>query len=201
MATYKWVAEKAIPFLKKDSNMGLTKLKEELETTYNVTIGYHTVCQGRQKALEKIFGSWDESFTYLFNFKAEVELKMPGSVVEIDVLENEDGVYFHQFFCAFKPCIDGFINGCRPYLSIDSIALNGAWNGHLASATSIDGHNWMFPVAFGFFQSETTDNWTWFMQQLHKAIGDQSPLAISSDACKGLENAVKYVFSAAEHRE
>lgn len=59
----------------------------------------------------------------------------------------------------------------------------------------------MFLVAFRFFQSEITDNWTWFMQQLHKAIGDQSPLAISSDACKGLENAVKYVFSAAEHRE
>mgnify|MGYP003702616555 FL=1 len=81
--------------------------------------------------------------------------------------EIVDGVYFHIFYCALKPSIDGFTNGCRPYLSIHSTALNGSWNGQLASATSIDGHNWMFLVAFVFFQSETTYNWTWFMQQLH----------------------------------
>ena len=59
----------------------------------------------------------------------------------------------------------------------------------------------MYPVAFGFIDGETTDNWTWFMTQLHKAIGDLPVLAISSDACKGLENAVKNVFPRAEHRE
>ena len=59
----------------------------------------------------------------------------------------------------------------------------------------------MYPVAFGFIDGETTDNWTWFMTQLHKAIGDLPVLAISSDACKGLENAVKNVFTRAEHRE
>jgi transposase-like protein len=57
------------------------------------------------------------------------------------------------------------------------------------------------PVAFGFIDGETTDNWTWFMTQLHKAIGDLPVLAISSYACKGLENAVKNVFPQAEHRE
>jgi hypothetical protein len=59
----------------------------------------------------------------------------------------------------------------------------------------------MYPFAFGFIDGEATDNWTWFMTQLHKAIGDLPILAISSDACKGLENAVKKVFPQAEHRE
>jgi hypothetical protein len=40
-------------------------------------------------------------------------------------------------------------------LSIDSTALNSRWNGHLTSATSMDGHNWMFPIAFEFFEYET----------------------------------------------
>lgn len=35
------------------------------------------------KADEHIFGTWEESFCYLFNFKAEAELRMPASVVEI----------------------------------------------------------------------------------------------------------------------
>jgi hypothetical protein len=39
------------------------------------------------------------------------------------------------------------------------------------------------------------------MTQLHKAIGDLPVLAISSNACKGLENAIKNVFPQAEHRE
>jgi hypothetical protein len=36
-----------------------------------------------KKADEHIFGTWEESFCYLFNFKAEAELRMPASVVEI----------------------------------------------------------------------------------------------------------------------
>ncbi|KAF0908734.1 hypothetical protein E2562_028359 [Oryza meyeriana var. granulata] len=49
MASYKWVAEKAIPFLKKNPNMGTKKLKEELKTKYNVTIGYHTLWQDKSQ--------------------------------------------------------------------------------------------------------------------------------------------------------
>ena len=39
------------------------------------------------------------------------------------------------------------------------------------------------------------------MSQLHKAIGHLPVLAICTDACKGLEKAVKDVFPQAEHRE
>uniref|UniRef100_A0A0A9HXW0 MULE transposase domain-containing protein n=1 Tax=Arundo donax TaxID=35708 RepID=A0A0A9HXW0_ARUDO len=106
-----------------------------------------------------------------------------------------------MFFCALNPCIDGFATGCRPYLSIDSTALNGRWNGHLAAATAIDGHNWMYPIAYGFIDSETEDNWIWFMTQLQKTIGSPPHLAICTDACKGLENAVKNVFPHADQRE
>ena len=150
MASYHWVAEKAIPFLKKDANMGAKKLQKELDEKYNVTIGYGTVWSGRQIAAEKIFGTWEESFALLFNFKAEVELKMPGSVVEIHVINKDDGVYFYKFFCCFKPSIDGFLNGCRPYLSIDSTAPNGRWDGHMPSAVALDGHH-IFIVGFLLF--------------------------------------------------
>jgi len=200
MADYKWVADKAAPFLLLHPNLGAKELQEHLEQKYNVTLSYWVVWKGRQKAMDKIFGKWEESFELLFRFKAEVEMRSPGSVVEVDVQADGDGVYFRRFFCCFKACIDGFMNGCRPYLSVDSTALNGRWNGHLASATGVDGHNWMFPVAFGFFQSETTDNWTWFFEQLRRCIMIPH-LAISSDACKGLENAVKDMYPWAEHRE
>jgi len=42
---------------------------------------------------------------------------------------------------------------------------------------------------------------SWFLQQLQKAIGNPPYLAISSNACKGIENAIKQVYPWAEHRE
>ena len=56
--------------------------------------------------------------------------------------------------CALKPGIDGFLEGCRPHLSIDATTLNGRWNGHLAAVVAVDGHNWMYPLAYGFIASE-----------------------------------------------
>ena len=114
--------------------------------------------EGKTKSNENLYGEM------LFNFKAEVEKRSPGSVVEIDTEVSEaDDVKFSKFFMALKPCIDGFKAGCHPYLSIDSSFLTGKWNVQLVASNALDGHNWMFPVVVGLFQSETEASWTWFM--------------------------------------
>lgn len=181
--------------------MGAAEILDILADTYKIELNYQTVWYGRQRAADKIFGKWDDSFDLLYRLKAEIELRAPGSVVEIDTVTVDGNVHFSRFFCAFEGSIEGFLSGCRPYLSIDSTSLNGLWNGHMPAALALDGHNWMFPVAFGFFDSETKDNWIWFMEQLRKAIGQVPNLAICTDACKGLESAVAKVFPWAEQRE
>jgi hypothetical protein len=105
-------------------------------------------------------------------------------------------------FVGIKACVDGFLVGCRPYLGVDFSHLTSKYNGQLAAATTVDGHNWMYPVAYGIFYKETKANWIWFMKQLKKAIGTPCGLTIHTDACKGLETAVHKVFGdAVEHRE
>jgi hypothetical protein len=148
-----------------------------------------------------LFGKLDDSFDWLYRFKAEVDMRSPGSILEIDTETIDDKVHFKRFFCCFKAAIDGFKYGCRPYISIDSTALYGLWNGHMPAAQALDGHNWMYPLAFGFFISETKENWTWWMEQLSKAIGPMDKLAVCTDACKGLEAAVAKVFPNCEQRE
>lgn len=69
-------------------------------------------------------------------------------MIEIDTVEVCGKVYFHRFFCALRLCIDGFLEECRPYISINSTALNVRWNGHFATATSVDGRHWMYPLSF-----------------------------------------------------
>jgi hypothetical protein len=184
-----------------DPSMGPKQLWKELQDEHKCEIHYDTVAAGRKIAMKELFGSWEKSFQMLYNWRADVPKHSPNNVIEIDIQMVDGKVHFHRFFCALSPCIEGFLEGCRPYLSIDSTALNGRWCGHLAATTALYGHNWMYPVAFGFIDGETTDNWKWFMNELHKIIGDLPVLAICTDACKGLEKAVKNVFPHAEHRE
>jgi hypothetical protein len=54
-------------------------------------------------------------------------------------------------------------------------------------ALGLDGHNWMFPLAFGFFGIETKENWISFMEQLAKAIGPLPRLAVCTDASRDLK--------------
>ncbi|XP_062230064.1 uncharacterized protein LOC133927632 [Phragmites australis] len=71
----------------------------------------------------------------------------------------------------------------------------------MAAANALDGHNWMYPLEFALFDSETKENWTWFMYQLAKAIGTGPNIAICTYACKGLEVAVKKILPNCEKRK
>jgi hypothetical protein len=139
----------------------------------------------------------------LSSFKAELEATCLGSIVEIDCKKKKDGkVYFSRMFVAIKACVDGFLTRCRPYLGFDSTHLTGKYNGQLAAATTIDGHNWMYPVAYMIFYKETKDDWIWFLTQLKRATGTPHGLTIHTDACKGLETTVHKVFRGqVEHKE
>lgn len=137
----------------------------------------------------------------LFNWKAQMELSSPGSIIEIDLERKNKKMRFKRIFVALKPCVDGFLAGCRPYIGVDATKLNGKYTGQLASATAVDGHNWLYHLAYAVFDSETEENWTWFMLQLQRAVGTPEGLVIWTDACKGLETAVGDVLPTAEYRE
>ncbi|XBI07441.1 hypothetical protein VPH35_135347 [Triticum aestivum] len=98
---------------------------------------------GKLLALKQLYGDWDISFDNLYRFKAQVESCCPGSIVQIDHHTINGKIRFRRIFVAMKPCIEGFLSGCRPYLAIDSTFLTGRFKGQLASATAVDGHNWM----------------------------------------------------------
>ena len=130
-----------------------------------------------------LHGTWEDGFKMLWSFKAELEATCPGSIVEIDCKKKKDGrVYFSRMFVAIKACVDGFLVGCRSYLGVDSTHLTGKYNGQLAATTAIDGHNWMYPVAYGIFYKETKADWGWFLTQLKRAIGIPQGLTIHTDA-------------------
>ncbi|KAF0908100.1 hypothetical protein E2562_022940 [Oryza meyeriana var. granulata] len=72
MASQSWVAERVVASLKKKPSIGAKELQQELQDKYKITIPYQTVWYGRQWAAEKLFGIWDDSFDWLYRFKAEL---------------------------------------------------------------------------------------------------------------------------------
>jgi hypothetical protein len=149
-----WVAYRALPILMSEPDLGVKKLQKRLQEKYNVQIGYNSVWHGKEKAMSDMYGTCQENFQQLLNWKAAVMKISPDSVIELDVHMVDNKIFFRRFFCSLGPYIQGFLEGCRPYLTVDSKRLNGRWCGQLATACGVDGHNWMYSDAFGFIASE-----------------------------------------------
>jgi len=208
-AKSKWVAEAVKKWVTENHQVGTKELMKNIKDKFKIDLPYMRVFNGKEKAMESIYGKWHESFELLYSFKAEVGRTSPGSIVEIDHHSVEytlKGVTrtkecFRRVFVCFEACRRGFLAGCRPYLAIDATFLTGRFKGQLVAACAVDAHNFVFPVAYGVLETESEESWTWFLQQLRRAIAHPEGLVIHTDACKGLEVAVDNVFPGVEHRE
>ncbi|XP_020092829.1 uncharacterized protein LOC109713241 [Ananas comosus] len=151
--------------------------------------------------LSKIHGHWEYSYQRIYDFKEEIVRRNPSSHVEVKLQVINGEHHFQRIFLAFGPCIQGFLNGCRPYIALDGCHLQEKYRGVLISATSIDGNKSIFPVVFGAVESENSNSWEWFLHGLKAAIGESEGLVFSSDRQKGLDEAVQVVYPRVEHRE
>ena len=100
-----------------------------------------------------------------------------------------------------EPCVGGFLRSCRPYLAVDSTFLNGRYRGQLCVACAVDGHNWMYLVAVGLIDSESNENWVWFIEMLKEAIGTPVGLTFNTNCGQAVTNGDSEVFIHTEHRE
>jgi hypothetical protein len=105
------------------------ELQAELKKKYKLDVPYDRVFRGKETALDMINRKWDDSYTLLPTYQAELMKSMPNSVVEMDTEVHNGDVCFRRFFVSLKPCIDGFLQGCMPYIAMDSSHLIGRSRG------------------------------------------------------------------------
>jgi len=158
MATQGWCADRLGDWVKKNPTKGAKDARDKLEGDFGIKLKYSKAWSGLKVALDQIYGKYEESFQLLFNWSAQLKQTSPGSHVQIELEKIGDKNRFKRVFIALKPCIDGFLAGCRPFIGVDASFLHGKYTGQLASATGVDGHNWLYHIAFGVFHSETEDN-------------------------------------------
>ena len=144
-----------IDWLKEDGTLVATKLQRRLKVAHKIMVPYKRVYKGKNLAVDKIYGPWGKSFDNLYRLKAQLEESSVESFLVIDNHTINNKIRFNRLFFALKPCVDGFLRGCRPYLAVDSTFLTGRFRGQLCIACAVDGHNWIYPVAVGVIDSET----------------------------------------------
>jgi hypothetical protein len=196
-----WASKKVKDWFIEDPTLGAKELQRRIKDKFKVLVHYKRVYMGKDLALNQLYGNWDSSFNNLYRFKAEIDKACPGSFVVIDHHTINGKNRFRRLFFALKPIVDGFLRGCRPYLAVDSTFLTYRFKGQLATVCVVDGHNWMYPVAFGVFDSETNENWICFMGRLREAIGSSRGLTICTNAGQAVMTGVTEVFPEVEHRE
>ncbi|KAK3188651.1 hypothetical protein Dsin_028212 [Dipteronia sinensis] len=151
---------------------------EDMKKQCGMTFSYNKAWRAREVALGLARGSPEDLFSILPLYCHMLERKNPGTVTFLDT----DSVNrFNYFFMVLGPSIEGFKSCIRPVVAIDGTFLKCKHQGTLFIATSLDGNNQVYPLAFGIGDSENDQSWHWFFTKLHGLIGEMIDLVFISD--------------------
>ncbi|KAF3781848.1 hypothetical protein EJ110_NYTH34016 [Nymphaea thermarum] len=171
------------------------EIVNDIQRDYGLKINYMQAWRGKEFAREQLLGKDVDSLKELSQYCEKVLETNPGSrAILATVIEGQ----FHRLFIAFHACLHGFEQGCRPLLFLHSASLKLKHQGVLLAATSIDGDDGVFPVAFAIVEQETYDTWQWFLVELKNVLSARS-LTFVSDGLKGLKEVVPEIFINSEH--
>ncbi|KAK0604755.1 hypothetical protein LWI29_019109 [Acer saccharum] len=87
----------------------------------------------------------------------------------------------------------------RPVIAIDATHLKSKTRGVLLVAVCKDGNEMIYPLSFGFANSECSKSWTWFLKQLHDVILHPELVLIVSDRHTGISNGMRAIFPNSAH--
>lgn len=195
-ATRSWVAsiikEKLLMF----PNYKPKDIVNDIKQEFGIQLNYFQAWRGKEIAKEQLQGSYKEAYSQLPLFCEKIMETNPGSLATFTTKEDSS---FHCLFVSFHASLHGFQQGCRPLLFLDSMPVKSKYQGMLLAATAVDAEDDVFPVAFAVVDSETDENWDWFLVQLKSALSTSVPITFVADRLKGLRESIAEVFKGSYH--
>ncbi|XP_026378442.1 uncharacterized protein LOC113272862 [Papaver somniferum] len=201
-ANPEFVAQHVINKLRESHVKNVPKPSEiaaEFWTSHNTLIPYHVAWKARNNVLERINGSFDESFRLIPSLCEMIKRTNPGSIATFTYGRDNR---FESVTISFDAPMRGFINGCRNVVGLDGCHLKGKYGGCLLSATALDGQNGLVPLGIMVCRNECAENWFLFLNNLKHRLADHpvEPINFISDRQKGLRDAVQKLFPTSPHR-
>ncbi|KAG7537163.1 Transposase MuDR plant [Arabidopsis suecica] len=171
-------------------------IAEDIKREYGIQLNYSQAWRAKEIAREQLQGSYKKAYSQLPSFCEKIRETNPGSIA---IFMTKEDSSFHRLFISFYASISGFRQGCRPLLFLDSADLNSKYQGVMLVATAPDAEDGIYPVAFAVVDSETEDNWVWFLENLKLALADSRTITFVADFQNGLKTALPLVFEKQHH--
>ena len=168
----------------------------EMRDQHGIHLSYNKAYRSKEHALSQVFGDPWESFQRLPSFFYVLEQANPGTMTKI---KTDSKNRLKYAFMAIGASIEGFNSVIRPVICIDATHLKARTRGVLLVAVCKDGNGMIYPLAFGFANSECTKSWTWFLKKLRKGIQNPDRVMLVSDRHNGIFNAMEAIFPDAAH--
>ncbi|KAM3295464.1 hypothetical protein ACQJBY_038010 [Aegilops geniculata] len=207
----KWLGNKMLETIRSDPNTIVPAIVDKVKRQFGVEVPKMMAWRAKRKAKDIVLGDHKRQYKRLRDYLETVKATNPGSrcivaTVSGKTRENPTaGPRFHGLFFCLNACVEGFLNGCRPFIGLDGCFIKLTSGAQILAATGRDANNNMYPIAFGVVGVEDTPNWSWFLTQLKYALGGTEEgkfgkYTFMSDRQKGLLNAVTTVFPNCPHR-
>ncbi|XP_048618309.1 uncharacterized protein LOC106381586 isoform X2 [Brassica napus] len=180
------------------------KIEELIMANWSISVSRPQCQAGRNKALKWIKSEHDQQFARLKDYAAEIVESNPGSSVEVDTFQNDEGQdVFNRIYICFDALRNTWKESCRPLIGLDGCFLKERIKGQLLVALGRDANNAIYPIAWAVVKVENNENWQWFMQKLKVDLDlkDGDNYIAVSDRSPGLIRAIKIELPKMEHRK
>jgi hypothetical protein len=140
---------------KKD--MEAKHIQNAIKSRYSYEISYGKAWRAKQRAMEKRFGTFIDSYDNVVRLLHTLQARNPGTHVDIQhftLPEFPDYKVLHRVFFSFAICIEAF-SQCLPVLCVDGTFLTGKYRGQILTAIGVDGNNQILPLAMAFGRVRT----------------------------------------------
>ena len=136
------------------------KIEEIILEQWKISVTRNQCQSARKKALQWIEKEYDDQFSRLRDYAAEILESNKDSHVEVECLVSDEGKdMFNRFYVCFDSLRRTWKESCRPLIGIDGCFLKNKVKGQLLVALGRDANNRIYPIAWGVVKVENTDNW------------------------------------------
>ncbi|TYK02872.1 protein FAR1-RELATED SEQUENCE 4 [Cucumis melo var. makuwa] len=132
------------------------EIVHKARTNLGINISYQKAWRAKEHMVKILHGDTVESYALIPRFFDKLVESNPGTCT---ALEMDDSGHFKFCFMAFGASIEGW-KYCKPIIYVDGKFLKCKFGGILLTASSQDGNNQIFPLAFTIVDSKNDVSWT-----------------------------------------
>ncbi|XP_059630972.1 uncharacterized protein LOC132273879 [Cornus florida] len=153
VVTSTYIANKLEKAFRHQPDINLDKLEQEVKDQFKVEVSEKCLRRAKNKALQSSDGTHSASYSKQWQYAAKIQKTNPESLVFIKHSQNDEPRFFRMFI-SFASVLNGFRDGCRPFIGLDGCFLKGPFGGILITAVGLDGNNGLYPFAYAVVESE-----------------------------------------------